>query len=147
MAKKKDQSENVENEMNENDVLLNNLKKFLKNKDEIQKKGLHIKSCELILEYITEMENNNGNPIEGIRTLDGSVMYPCPRHIYSPISNCIATCDKFIGSDSSGICVCKEKSVPGYPKYSHQEARRKEIDSRREKNKNVSGNMDNDSLI
>ena len=88
--------------------------------------GFHPGQLNMLREMIAEMQNNKGYKMEGLRSIDGYIMHPCPKHDYAPISICLHQCDFYVGRDDRGVCTCKEPRIDGHTRYDHLGARQEE---------------------
>lgn len=111
---------------------LHNLRKLLKDKRFMLDNDLNPKTCKKLNIIIGEMMGHGGTPLEGIRTIDGLTIYPCPKHEYAPICKCLKDCELFDGVDNTGVCTAQESRIAGYPRHTHFEALQIEREARRE---------------
>lgn len=111
---------------------LHNFRQLLLNKRFMLDNDLQPKTCKKLHQIIGEMMGHGGKPLEGIRTIDGLTMYPCPKHEYAPICKCLKECEYFDGVDNAGVCIAQESRIPGFPRYTHFEALQMEREARRE---------------
>jgi hypothetical protein len=107
--------------------VLVSLQELLQNPLSIARNEWHPNTCQGILNTISELIIHKGMIIDGLRSLDGMVMFPCPKHGYAPVTGCIVNkCEFFNGTDIGGICMAKQAVITGHKTFTWEQARKEE---------------------
>lgn len=107
--------------------VLVSLQELLQNPLSIARNEWNPNTCQGILNVISELITHKGMMLDGMRSLDGMVIFPCPRHGYAPVTGCIMNkCEFFNGTDIGGMCLSKQALIPGHKTFTWDQARKEE---------------------
>jgi len=120
------------------------LKELLMDNDFQDSRYFERNTCAMIVELMDELTSNDGKLAEGNASKDGFIMHSCPKHDWAPINLCL-NCRHWKSTKAGkpfGFCLATEEDHknPDYDekdKYTHQEAKKMEIEFRRQKGYNV----------
>jgi len=96
---------------------------------QVAERQLHPGTCKYTIDLLQELIKHGGKEIIGMRAADGSVMHPCPKHGFGPITLCMKEeetgkpCEYFEGNDNTGMCICKEERIMGFKQYTYCQAK------------------------